>query len=308
MIGILGSGFGLYGYLPAFIDGCHKRVILPERYFTRFKEREELKQFDNKIEWAKNEIELLKYASGVVLALSPIKQSEFIPKCLIQRNIKFILLEKPLAVNPSISEKFLNNLIQSKKKFRLSYIFRYTPWGKKLLADINTFNKSGIIKINWKFTAHHFRNNLYNWKRFHSMGGGPIRFYGIHLIALLSEMGYSNILISRTFGESPDEIQRWTAIFEGKNLPNCEILIDTKSKFNEFSIRHTLECENTTHTYLEDPFSIDDNLFTSNKMDQRINLLIQHYYSLWDSNDNDFNWYSNTNLLWSKVEMCTKFF
>jgi hypothetical protein len=307
MIGILGSGFGLYGYVPALIDVCHKSIILPERYFTRFNEREELKQFNNKIEWAKDEVELLKYASGVVLALSPIKQSELIPKCLVRGNIKFILLEKPLAVNPSFSTYILNDLIRSRKKFRLSYIFRYTHWGKKLLAEIGSFNKSGIIKINWKFTAHHFRTNLCNWKRFHSMGGGVVRFYGIHLIALLSEIGYSNILISQAFGESSDELQRWIAIFEGVNLPNCEILIDTKSEFNEFSIRHTFESENTTYTYLESPLSLDNNLFTNNEMDPRINLLSQHFNSLWDSDDNDFNWYSSTNFLWSKIEKCTKF-
>jgi len=40
--------------------------------------------------------------------------------------------------------------------------------------------------------ADHFKNNKDNWKRDHKQGGGPLRFYGIHLIAVLAELGYTS--------------------------------------------------------------------------------------------------------------------
>lgn len=44
-IAILGSGFGLYGYLPALVAHCVQRVVLPERYRQRLEERSELAQY-----------------------------------------------------------------------------------------------------------------------------------------------------------------------------------------------------------------------------------------------------------------------
>ena len=48
MFAIRGSGFGLYGYLPALV-GCGRRVVLPERYRARFAERPELAPFANEV-------------------------------------------------------------------------------------------------------------------------------------------------------------------------------------------------------------------------------------------------------------------
>ena len=110
MIAILGSGFGLYGYLPALIDGCAERVVLPERYRTRFCERPELARFTSNVQWRHNETKVLDCASGVVLALQPNNQSEWIPQCLARTNIERLLLEKPLAQSPKIAIDLFNEL------------------------------------------------------------------------------------------------------------------------------------------------------------------------------------------------------
>ena len=44
--GILGSGFGLYGYLPSILLNGYSRVIIPKKTKSKFMAREELKRFD----------------------------------------------------------------------------------------------------------------------------------------------------------------------------------------------------------------------------------------------------------------------
>ena len=46
MYSIIGSGFGLYGYLPAIIKLHKKGVVLPEKYKEKILLRPELKEFD----------------------------------------------------------------------------------------------------------------------------------------------------------------------------------------------------------------------------------------------------------------------
>ena len=55
MFAILGSGFGLYGYLPALVEGCEQPVVLPERYRARFDERSELARFAINVQWEDDE-------------------------------------------------------------------------------------------------------------------------------------------------------------------------------------------------------------------------------------------------------------
>ena len=47
---ILGSGFGLYGYLPAISSYC-RYIYLDIRYKGKFLERSELKKLSYKIKW-----------------------------------------------------------------------------------------------------------------------------------------------------------------------------------------------------------------------------------------------------------------
>ena len=50
---ILGSGFGLYGYLPAAYKISNK-IFLQKKYKNFFYSRSELKNFNNKIIWYDN--------------------------------------------------------------------------------------------------------------------------------------------------------------------------------------------------------------------------------------------------------------
>ncbi len=296
MFAILGSGFGLYGYLPALVEGCSQSIALPERYRVTYTKRNELARFANSIQWKNNEDAALDCATGVVLALPPIYQSEWIPHCLTRSNIQQLLLEKPLAYSPELSEIIFNDLMRSKKYFRIGYTFRYTSWGKQLL---NLPPGLSSLTINWNFLAHHYRHDLNNWKRYHSTGGGVVRFYGIQIIALLAEIGYQDVVSSQTFGKEAEDLEQWVAVFTGPHLPECHVTIDTKSSETKFSIKEI-------HTHLNDPFDAKNDPGASDTNDRRVPMLIDLCQSLKDQEQNPYNWYERTNNLWHIVEKKTK--
>ena len=306
MIAILGSGFGLYGYLPAIIDGCKEHVLLPERYRNKFNERPELQRFAHNIQWKKNDSLLLESARGIVIALSPVKQVKWIERCLKYPNINFFIVEKPLANSPEEAIIIFKKLINSGKIFRIGYTFRYTDWAKKLNHILSVACKSEVLNIKWNFMAHHYTNNLQNWKRFNSFGGGAIRFYGIHIIALMAEIGYSNITLSSTYGNQADEVEKWNAIFTGLELPDCEVTIDSRSSINEFNIElvpnSNINFENIEISKLSDPFESMNNTNKISDVDERVSILSELCNSIWEESKDDYERYSAIIKLWLQVE------
>ena len=311
MIAILGSSFGLYGYLPALVDGCGQRIVLPERYRTQFSERPELERFSGDVQWEQDESAVLDCADGVVLALRPINQSEWIPPYLARSNIKRLLLEKPLAHSPEIAATIFDDLIRSCKVFRMGYTFRFTAWGRQLLNALGPMRGSGLLTIHWSFLAHHFRHDLRNWKRFNATGGGAIRFYGIHLIALLAEIGYRNVTLSRAIGASSDEIEKWIATFTGEGLPECEVVVDTKSIDSKFRVEHIFDSNGGLATIvyanLCDPFESQVEFSELGQIDRRVPILSRLCRSLWEENTNEYEWYDATIRLWLSIEGRNRF-
>jgi hypothetical protein len=308
MIAILGSGFGLYGYLPAIIDGCKERVLLPERYRNKFNERPELQRFVSNIEWKKNDSLLLESASGVVIALNPVKQDKWIEECLKYPNINSLILEKPLAYSPERALILFKNLINSGKTFRIGYTFRYTEWAKQLTHILSVRSKNKKLIVRWSFMAHHYRNKLQNWKKFNSFGGGAIRFYGIHIIALLAEIGYSNITISSAYGDQADEVEKWNAIFTGLELPDCEVTIDSKSSIDKFNIELVSNSNlNFEISNLSDPFESMNNVNKFPDLDKRIPILSELCNSIGEESKGEYERYGATIKLWLLAEKIGKF-
>ncbi len=167
------------------------------------------------------------------------------------------------------------------------------------------------ISIHWSFLAHHFRHDLQNWKRSNAAGGGALRFYGIHLVALFAEIGYQEVNMSRTFGLFEDEIEKWSAVFTGSGLPECMVLVDTKatiSKFHVEQIINTIDGKITTiFADLNDPFDSGLEVFQKDNIDQRVPILNKLCRSLWQEEENEYEWYDATITLWKAIEANTKF-
>lgn len=312
MFAILGSGFGIYGYLPALVDGCAQRIVLPARYRARFCDRPELVRFSQDVDWTENENTALSCVDGVVLALRPINQSEWLPRCLAHTNINRLILEKPLAHTPEAAAVILEQLFRSKKTFRIGYTFRYTSWGERLLNSLNTLeDNNSSISIHWGFLAHHFRHDLQNWKRSNAAGGGALRFYGIHLVALFAEIGYREVNVSRTFGPFEDEIEKWFAVFTGNGLPECTVIVDTKATISSFRVEqviNTIEGKTTKiFAELNDPFNSGLETFQKSNIDQRVPILEKLCCSLWQEEEKEYEWYGATITLWKAIERNSRF-
>ncbi|MDQ3120168.1 MAG: hypothetical protein M3Q89_11475 [Verrucomicrobiota bacterium] len=312
MIAILGSGFGLYGYLPALVEGCKQRVVLPEAYRARFDERPELARFAGDVQWERDKAAAINSADGVVLALRPGDQKEWVPRCLALTNIERLLLEKPLATSPRVGKALLGDLTHSFKTVRVGYTFRYTRWGKRLLDALSVTRETRALSVQWNFLAHHLVHDLRNWKRSHVAGGGAIRFYGIQLIALLAEIGYRDVGVSLSFGPSADEVEKWTASFAGPGLPECDIVINTKVAVSSFRVELLSDSDNKPNavfTDQDDPFASTDEPSSSRGggLDRRLSVLTPLCCSLWTQTTDEYEWYEATIELWRCVEEKTHF-
>jgi predicted dehydrogenase len=300
---ILGSGFGLYGYLPALIEAGVETIFLPSRYKARFLNRPDVTHLISAVQWMPDETTALKNADTVVLALRPDMQEMWVARSLTMPNIKRLILEKPLAPSPAAALDLHNALINSGKCFRIGYVFRYTIWGRALRSMLSAGSLDGIneLKISWFFLAHHFRNNSIGWKQNCEFGGGIIRFYGIQLIALLAEIGYTNFLSSNAFGPNAEEPVKWVAVFSGENLPNCIIEVDSCASTDQFSVVY----KKGAHCYLTknvNPFDVEsEGLIT----DIRIPLLQQLCCSIDQDSSNEYGWYHSALLIWREIEMLT---
>jgi predicted dehydrogenase len=264
------------------------------------------------MQWERDEAIALECADGVVVALQPGQQSEWVARCLAHPNLERILVEKPLATSPDAARTLLDDLAQSGKGkvIRIGYTFRYTEWGRRLRGVLKQSGQGKRLLIEWRFLAHHFRHELSNWKRFTGSGGGAIRFYGIQLIALLAELGYRSVMRSESFGSSADVIEKWTASFSGPGLPECEVTVDTRSAVETF--RAELLVGSATEravvfANLSDPFDSRGTAEPSEGLDRRVPALTALCRSLWEPSLNEELWYKATIELWRSIEEATSF-
>jgi hypothetical protein len=308
MIGILGSGFGLYGYLPALANITNEKICLLERYKEKFNTRTELLPFKKDIIWVKNLNDFFSSIETLIISLTPIEQEKILRNCLNYQNIKNFILEKPLAVSPSSSISLLSDILESNNNFRIGYTFPYTSWAESLF-DMKHMQSISQVNITWNFLAHHYKNDLQNWKRFHDQGGSVLRFYGIHIIALASDIGYTDILYSNINGYKENDFNNWECCFIGKSLPNLYININSKSPKTEFSI-DSISMDDLSNKRCiisqDDPFSLKKERDKS-LIDSRVALLECILQSFNNKKVDYYRKYINTNLLWKMSEEKIKF-
>lgn len=287
---IIGGGFGLYGYLPAMAVRGY-RVLLPTKYQASVAAREDLKQFKPIIDWVSSTEEGLRNACAVVIATPPAVQQRLVKKIISDfPNIEAFHLEKPIAATPTTAANLLDLLEFNSKRVKVGFIFPYCSWTKQLATAAES---SKSININWQFKAQHFCNELKTWKRLHKHGGGPIRFYGIHLIALLANLGYSSVSQSQVIAWNSKHLTVWSALFEGEGVAPCAIQVDTLNDSKSFSLNTNSEMIIS----MQDPF--DGITLIQPKVDRRAKLIADVIDSEWSSN---FRFLRRITSLWSSAE------
>lgn len=294
---IFGSGFGLYGYLPAVLARSEHSVVLPERYKDVVLGRSELRHYHQRITWVPSISDALCLCNCAIISVTPEKQKHIVDNVLSFDGINKILIEKPICPTPVEAEILLDKLIGTGASIRVGYIFLYTDW-----YDIvkNYIEENKKITISWAFKAHHFFHNKYPWKRFHSKGGGVLRFYGIHILSVLASLGYQTVLESFTVEKNHDQPDTWRATFKGNNLPPCEIILATDSCAEIFEI--SMETDTNTIASLHCSTSPVDQNRGSRRDDGRVPHLVRLLHSFEHGDELHIELYRATNILWRQVE------
>lgn len=153
--------------------------------------------------------------------------------------------------------------------------------------------------MTWNFTAHHYLNDIHTWKRFSSEGGGAVRFYGIHLIALLAEIGYDEVLESNGYGKSHNELIGWSATFVGDGLPKFAINLNCNASDSTFAV--SIEEAPSLNFSYQGPFDEIEHAGGS-MQDVRVIYLERLYKTLFTECNDVYRDYFSTQSLWEKVE------
>ena len=285
---MFGGGFGLYGYLPALLYSGYD-VCLPCRYRSVLQGREDGRLWIEKVHWVKDERAALALAETVVIAKPPQYQAECVHSVLLQGSrLKKLFLEKPLAPSPSEAADLLALLRRQRIPFKIAYLFLYEPWLESLKEAVQ--RQENTISIHWSFLAHHFRHDLKNWKREQNAGGGVLRFYAIHLLAVAVYLGYSDVRMA----ELERDARRFSACLSGEGRADLFLDVDSGSEAAEFLIiAGTKQCVVSA----EDPFLRNKQL--TGILDYRVEVLHKYLTSpFWETD----LYYEQVIDLWAKIE------
>jgi len=187
---IYGSGFGLYGYLPA-IYGFSSKVYLNKKYKAFFNSRNELAKFESKIIWYVDINKTIHKIDYLIIAKRPRDQSRIIKSLLKKKNkIKHFFLEKPISSTPKKSSELLKIFYIKKINYSVGFLFKYTNWSKLIKNKLANKKKNKIFIV-WNIKKK--LNDSKSWKYNFNEGGGLIRYYGIHFIKLFSDFNFDII-------------------------------------------------------------------------------------------------------------------
>ena len=187
---ICGSGFGLYGYLPAIYPFSSK-IYLNKKYKTFFNSRRELAKFKSKVVWYDNVNKITHKINYLIIAKRPKDQLKIIKFFLKKKKkIKHYFLEKPISTNPKKASELLDFFYKKKVNYSVGFLFKYTIWFKLIKNELPRIKKSKIL-IKWNIPEKNKSSKL--WKYSLNEGGGLIRYYGIHFIKLFSDFNFDKI-------------------------------------------------------------------------------------------------------------------
>lgn len=306
-IGIIGRGFGLYGYLPAVCElWPHSEVLLPKNSQDIIKQRPELQSFLNglKIIFVDEISKILRNAEILIIASTPKKQAALIQTLIKDESvIKNLYLEKPIAPDARQANSLVHKLVKQNIPFCVGYVMRYTSWFHKLKRFLSEASASDQLLIKWYFKAHHYRKNLKNWKRFSEEGGGAINFYGIHLIAVIAELGQYSIFDSTFEKDALGGVSCWRAQFGHTEKP--QIIIDLKSNHDDAYSKFTIHSSRETKknlVNLSGPFQEGKDDQRLAQQDRRCKYLLDY---LSDNTSGKFFWQGLTLdclKLWKDIE------
>ena len=183
-IAIIGSGFGMYGLLPAFrrIDGCDVVSICGKNSdrMKQYCKKYNLNQYDNWKKMLHREL-----PDAIAIAVVPKYQYE-IAKYALENGIG-VFAEKPLTTSFATSHELYSLAKKKNLPNVIDFIFPEIPEWKEAhkLINSNIIGKISHINVNWKFMSYDLKNNINSWKTNIDEGGGALSFYFSHIFHYL---------------------------------------------------------------------------------------------------------------------------
>ena len=182
--GILGGGFGLYGYLPAVAVRTRGKIHTLERYRGIVLGRPDIRHLVDRVTFEPDTGAVLTRCTKLVIALRPADQESLLIEILDRKWKGKLILEKPLARTPGKALALLERLAGSGIIYRIGFTLGTTTWFTRVTEYLAAHrNQTVLLQFQWHFLAHHYRCDVDTWKRFPAQGGGTTRFYAIHLMS-----------------------------------------------------------------------------------------------------------------------------
>jgi len=183
-VAIVGSGFGMYGLLPAFsgIEGC-KVVSICGKNSERMLNYCKKLGLNRYTDWA--EMLRKEKPDAVAIAVIPSHQYE-IARYALENDIA-VFAEKPLTTSFDTSLE-LNKLAEKKRMPNmLDFIFTEIPeWrAAKKMIENGLMGKIIKVSIDWTFLSYDLMNHIKSWKTDVKQGGGALSFYFSHVLYYL---------------------------------------------------------------------------------------------------------------------------
>jgi len=259
-VGILGGGFGLYGYMPAALQSNYTTLVL-SKYKEFIASHSILKDYLHQLKFIDSECELINASDLLVFARTPEMQFNLIRN--LSDSSKVYFFEKPLTQDTSTHKIALNHLEKFKFRYSVNYAFMRTDWFKEL-TRLSSIKQLKIL-INWEIIKPQTK-----WKAELFNGGGLFNYYGIHFASIFKQLNIpieSIIVLMKS-----NLLDMYTDNYCQHNI-NIKLKFGHKSRFNvkvlESSSNKTLYAKN-----LVSPFGVE---ITKDKLDPRISGIIQYF-------------------------------
>lgn len=180
MISILGSGFGLYGHLPALVELGYD-VSIPARYRAQFEGRPELAGHASGVRFVEDEDSLLRDAAAAVLARRPADNAALAYRAIQERGPRRLVIEKPPAPTPAAARALMSALTEADIHHVVPYLLLHCDWAGEMRRSFLT-GAAREAHLEWLFHSPTVTSG--SWKASHDAGGGTLNYYFIHVLAL----------------------------------------------------------------------------------------------------------------------------
>ena len=228
---------------------------------------------------------------AVGLATTPNIQSEICNYIIKnKKNLKYILLEKPIAPKFNQTKKIIKFLVKKKINFLVNFIFENISAFKELLKILK---KKKIIyaKYEWTFKQAYFENKIKTWKTNYLYGGGLVNYYLIHVFYNLYLFFNDLKIIKIEYEMNKKLVTKINLLMLDSAKTNILVQMNINSSNRKHSLFFVTAKEkynliNTSKDWVKN-FNLYKNgkkIIFRNKKYNRVNLTAQNYDKLFMSN------------------------